>query len=866
MALPNIIAGPILRRVEKDQISVWIACTREFTLTLKIYEGDNIELNTESGGFPSPGTGVVELITSSAQAPTVQFGKNLWIGVVRAEMQVPFQTGKIYSYNVRFESKSPPTEKGDLKTDGLLSDDKHLDRPQKALGYKKNVLPSFCLPADDPAKLFIAQASCRKIHGHGLDALAHLDKVIKDNLTKPDTRPQQLFLTGDQVYADDVPGATLRHLGALDGVGLITGAEGETVKVDNGNGAQEIEADIVSFPPYLRKHLMSHFAGFSSGSAHSHLVTFGEFCGLYLNYWSIRSWNIKLLKEVQKIQADNKESVLQEVADSLLDSEAVEDDPNMKVLFTDEFGERPDAFDLVLTEDTRPIFEEDPPGEKFNAWLEKIRAKLKNELREVAEFAKTLPEVSRVLANVPSYMIFDDHEVTDDWFLSKRWNNQVLSKPMGRDVIRNGLMAYAVFQDWGNVPGEYVPIPPQGGDAGDLSERTKFIRKIKEYCNVIANGLPRDNLRSDIIGPMEQMLGFGAEPAKVKWHYDVPTGPTKTFVLDTRTQRTYDSLNSPPGLLGEDALRDQLPNTIPNGNAPFTFVVSAAPVLGLACMEELVQPAAASVVGIKSTTGKNPGLLAGMLKRDFEAWGFNPAAFEGLIERLSNLKKVILLSGDVHYGFSSVLDYWKGSAAVPEARILQFTSSSLKNEEFGLLHLYRSAIVQKLLTGIGDNLEKLGWKDHVLSVSGDVSIRNRNRLRQNPAVIPIAGWEPGATVSIEPDYRWRLTVITDENVRSGDPIQNDIDLEDENAVKEGYKKVVQRHLDNFISGVHRRMVWPSNIGLLKFVQDGTEWKVKHNFIFSAGSRDISAKNVGEHIKHEALLVATGDEATRPELP
>lgn len=44
------------------------------------------------------------------------------------------------------------------------------------------------------------------MHGKGQDALAYLDKVIKDDRPKPDKRPLQVFLIEDEVYADDVPG------------------------------------------------------------------------------------------------------------------------------------------------------------------------------------------------------------------------------------------------------------------------------------------------------------------------------------------------------------------------------------------------------------------------------------------------------------------------------------------------------------------------------------------------------------------------------------------------------------------------------------------------------------------------------------
>ena len=53
-------------------------------------------------------------------------------------------------------------------------------------------------------------------------------------------------------------------------------------------------------------------------------------------------------------------------------------------------------------------------------------------------------------------MIFDDHEVTDDWYLSQSWRSRVLTAPFGRAIVRNGYAAYAVCQAWGNDPAAFT--------------------------------------------------------------------------------------------------------------------------------------------------------------------------------------------------------------------------------------------------------------------------------------------------------------------------------------------------------------------------------------------------------------------------
>ena len=67
-------------------------------------------------------------------------------------------------------------------------------------------------------------------------------------------------------------------------------------------------------------------------------------------------------------------------------------------------------------------------------------------------------------------MIFDDHEVTDDWNLSPLWRDRVMTTSLGVTIVRNALLAYALFQDWGNDPGQVrderaAPRSPRAGRA-----------------------------------------------------------------------------------------------------------------------------------------------------------------------------------------------------------------------------------------------------------------------------------------------------------------------------------------------------------------------------------------------------------------
>ena len=42
----------------------------------------------------------------------------------------------------------------------------------------------------------------------------------------------------------------------------------------------------------------------------------------------------------------------------------------------------------------------------------------------------TLPRVRRALANIATYMILDDHEITDDFNLQRRFTDRVYGSPL----------------------------------------------------------------------------------------------------------------------------------------------------------------------------------------------------------------------------------------------------------------------------------------------------------------------------------------------------------------------------------------------------------------------------------------------------
>lgn len=238
---------------------------------------------------------------------------------------------------------------------------------------------------------------------------------------------------------------------------------------------------------------------------------------------------------------------------------------------------------------------------------------------ELAHFTDTLTQVRRLLANVPTYMIFDDHDVTDDWNLSVKWREDVKAFRLGKRIVANALAAFWLCQGYGNHPDRY------GAAAFDIAD---FIKDKDKDPDVY-----------------EQLFW-----ALDRWEFFTPTYPIVYF-LDTRTQRGLTD-----GHLGHDraapaylkslsswavtlkALNLLLKNQ--NRDLPLVLV-AAAPVFGLKFVEDLQLLV---------------GATAGPYFLDLESWSANRKHLLLFLYLMGNAN-IVLLSGDVHYSFTSTVKF-----------------------------------------------------------------------------------------------------------------------------------------------------------------------------------------------------------------
>ena len=642
-SLPLVLAGPILRRVESNQACVWIACSKPTVVKMYVYRVSDLQTSNtlsrhrkESQRKPCPiGSGI---------AKPVQLGKNLYVSLVTATpitaeddfsgatttiavgpnkpqssraatnySAVTFPTGELLAYDLEFVVQDTYVghdgNSDDVSTPELLTlKDLGLVSGKNSIAYGKQQLEqigktNYVEPIELPT-FFVG----REINKRGSDFL----NILYGSCRKLHGNGSDSLAAADLVIA-----ANLRNIEKRpSGLFLI----GDQIYADDVAGPlihyltsfgitllgfeeriNGINTRLTEIAIGKRQQLIHEHAKFTSSSAGNHLLSFGEFAAMYLVAWNAENW--------------------------------------------------PDKF---------PNF----PQEQVNKEQEKEkRKKYQLEIEQLENARRVLPAVRRVLANIPTYMICDDHEITDDWNITKQWIENVNSSSCGKQVMANGLAAYWAFQAWGNKPHSFSD---------------DFILKITEYLHELSrsnNHNSRSDYNKSTATLQDDLLKFHG------WTFDCPTYPVTLF-LDCRTQRKYDSFNGPPQLVNEDELHSLLHASQKAGyrmGDPIIIVVPT-PVLGFDLVEKMQEVLA---------------VFSSVYEIDLEIWSANKSGFARLLTFIlknMNPSHCIFISGDVHYGFtiSGRFSLMRRTMAeddkliMPQAiDILQLNSSALKTTSLG---------------------------------------------------------------------------------------------------------------------------------------------------------------------------------------
>jgi hypothetical protein len=269
-----------------------------------------------------------------------------------------------------------------------------------------------------------------------------------------------------------------------------------------------------------------------------------------------------------------------------------------------------------------------------------------------------------LLSTLPSLMIFDDHDVRDDWNTSYAWQQDIRRTSWWHERIVSGLASYWVYQHVGNLsPDERAADPvwqrvvAHERDAGDDADEL------------------------DLTGVLDDLAErVDEDPTTYRWSYARDFAGVRLVVVDSRAARVLEPDRR--SLLDDEELA-WLDGQM-RGDVKHLFVGTSLPFLlptGLHYLEAWNEAVGNGAWGRRSAT------YGEKLRRavDLEHWGAFQHAFHAVAAMAQEVadgrrgkapKTVTFLSGDVHHSYVAEVDrpHWAGSS-----RIVQLVCSPIRN-------------------------------------------------------------------------------------------------------------------------------------------------------------------------------------------
>jgi hypothetical protein len=289
----------------------------------------------------------------------------------------------------------------------------------------------------------------------------------------------------------------------------------------------------------------------------------------------------------------------------------------------------------------------EPPGRELKDY---------EEYAQLYKLAWTDPANRWLLSTLPSAMIFDDHDVRDDWNTSLAWKQKLDATPWWHGRIVAGLSSYWVYQHLGN-------LSPQEREEDALWQR-------------IATYDGDDEL--DMTAAVDDLAErVDRDPEEYRWSYSRDLAGVRLIVLDTRAARVLDpdrrAMLDPQELAWlEEHMQGGFRHVLVGTSLPFLLPP------GLHHLEAWNEAVAGGAWGRRLTRF---GEWARQTV-DLEHWGAWQRSFQQVADLATAVadgsrgpapQTVTFLSGDVHHSYVSEVRRRRGG------RIVQAVCSPIRN-------------------------------------------------------------------------------------------------------------------------------------------------------------------------------------------
>jgi hypothetical protein len=315
--------------------------------------------------------------------------------------------------------------------------------------------------------------------------------------------------------------------------------------------------------------------------------------------------------------------------------------------------------------------------------------------REVADFedytrlyhdAWGEPVIRWLLSTVPSAMIFDDHDVHDDWNTSAAWLDEMRRTDWWEPRIVGAFASYLIYQHWGNL----TP-----GEADDLFGEGDRTEPVMAFAREAAH-----------------------EVAGKRWSFCRDIGPARLVMIDSRAGRVLD-----PGrrsMVDAEEWRWIVEHA--REPAGHLLVGTSLPLLLAPALHHLEAWNEAVCDGAwgRAWEGLGERLRQGL---DLEHWSAFYDSFRAMVELLREVgagdrapETITVLSGDVHHAYLAEAGFPRGSgmrSAVWQAVCSPFRNPLDSHERRAILGAWSrpaTLVARALARGAGVRDHALDWR------------------------------------------------------------------------------------------------------------------------------------------------------------
>jgi PhoD-like phosphatase len=303
--------------------------------------------------------------------------------------------------------------------------------------------------------------------------------------------------------------------------------------------------------------------------------------------------------------------------------------------------------DQVYADEVHPHIEDDLDGDGFvESYDDYVR---------LYTAAWGEPVIRWLLSTVPSAMIFDDHDVHDDWNTSIEWVTEMRQKDWWRRRIVSAFESYLIYQHLGNL---------------SPSERADF--ELYEHLRTAEDPTPR--LREFARQADEEVEG-------TRWSFCRDIGPARVVMIDSRAGRVLDPGNR--SMVDPDEWRWIEEHAC--GDVQHLLIGTSLPMFMGPAMHWLE---AWSEVVADGAWGKPVKKVAEKLRQelDLEHWPAWQASFRRMCDLLIEVgagrrgeapSTITIVSGDVHHAYLAEVGFLPGTGV--KSAVWQAVCSPFRN-------------------------------------------------------------------------------------------------------------------------------------------------------------------------------------------